>query len=224
MIQKYPNKEKASRALWSDLQRLIIELLEKKPRISIVLSGGRTPDRLFELMDDSENINWSAIDIFWVDERMVPRDSPENNANNAMAKFQNQNPNFYPIDTSVSADHSALLYQNEIEKYLKSTENECLDILLLGMGQDGHYASLFPDSTALDENNKSVTSNYVEKLQAERITMTIPLIDSIKYRFILAGGSEKVALINILIENPDNTYPISRLLENYNSENLYLYE
>jgi 6-phosphogluconolactonase len=162
---------------------------------TVALSGGSTPKKLYEqllLPNRAYKINWSKVKIFWSDERVVPPDHPDSNYGMAMHYFSKE-----PLDEAVKfrmpvdekdLNKAALHYENKIKK-------ECFDgrfdLVLLGMGEDGHTASLFPHTKALKITDRLVAPNYVPQKNTWRMTFTYPCINDSRKVIIMAYGKAK---------------------------------
>jgi 6-phosphogluconolactonase len=174
---------------------ILDECLQKKPFCTIALSGGSTPKRLYELLAQGKggHIDWKRVQIFFSDERNVPPDDLESNFR--MAKESLLGTGFIPernvhrIHGEYSAGEAAKSYEEEIRKILG--DSPVFDLILLGLGPDGHTASLFPDSPALKEQEHLVVGNPVAKLNTDRITFTYPLLNAASHVLFLASGADK---------------------------------
>lgn len=203
----------------------IIETIQKKlatsASVNIGLSGGRSPISIFSFINDSNAIDdsaWRRVNFFWIDERVVPYEDDQNNAGNAMRVLKEIPANYFPVNTSiVRTVNIASDYQKLLIEKLPSTKGiPVFDLILLGMGEDGHIASLFPNTTALDEKEKIVVDNYVEKLDSHRITITYPVLNSATDTLIIIRGKEKKAVIHDILLSV-GVYPIEGVLNNDNN-------
>ena len=169
--------------------------LQDKPFCTIALSGGSTPKRLYELLAQGKggHIDWKRVQIFFSDERNVPPDDVESNFRMAKESLFTADlvpeSNVHRIHGEYSADEAARSYEQEIRKTLG--DSPVLDLILLGLGPDGHTASLFPESPALNEKEKLVVGNRVAKLNTDRITFTYPLLNAAAHVLFLASGADK---------------------------------
>lgn len=194
----------------------ILKYLGEKGKVFIALSGGSTPIPIFEIIAKNykNRIDWSKIYFFWVDERCVPIDSEDSNCGNAKKILLNKLPkvNYFPINGSLEPAESALEYE-QILKDILPADNEIpiFDIVLLGMGKDGHIASLFPNTKILQEKNKLVDCVWVSELQSNRISLTIPVLNNAKTRIFAFYGEEKVQLFKRIQEEEIERYPIQML-------------
>jgi 6-phosphogluconolactonase len=189
---------------------IISACLEKKPFCSIALSGGSTPRRLYELLARNEGspIDWRRVHVFFSDERNVPPEDLESNFRMAkeslFASGLVPESNIHRIHGEFSADEGARSYEEEIKRLLG--DEPAFDLILLGLGPDGHTASLFPDSPALSENKRSVASNRVEKLRSDRITFTFPLLNRAEHVMFLASGADKAKIARSVLSG-EGDYP-----------------
>ena len=193
------------------LVRCISETLSRKEQFSIALSGGSTPKTLFSLLveDDSfrNNIPWEKIHFFWGDERHVPPQDGQSNfrmANEIMlAKAHVRTENIHRMHTEQSdAGKVAQDYEQELRKFfqLASGQLPVFDFNLMGIGADGHTASLFPGTKALYEHNRLVVANWVEKFQTHRVTLTAPVLNNADTIVFLVSGKEKAEVLQKVLE------------------------
>jgi 6-phosphogluconolactonase len=187
--------------------------ISEKDRCSIALSGGSTPKALYQALAQ-ENLPWEKIHVFWGDERYVSADHPDSNQRMTREAWLNQvnipQENIHPMPTREGDPAlDAQKYDRELQEFfgISAGEIPVFDIILLGMGDDGHTASLFPHTEALEVGDRFVTVG--NKDGQPRITFTVPLINqAISVIFIVAGASKKDALTQVLAPNPDGkTYP-----------------
>jgi 6-phosphogluconolactonase len=182
---------------------ILSKCLDQKPWCATALSGGSTPKRLYELLAQGEggNIDWSRVRVFFSDERNVPPIDVESNYRMAkeslFASGLVPEKNIHRIQGELSADVAAQQYEQEIKNVLG--DDARFDLVLLGLGADGHTASLFPGSPALSESSKLVVANRVERLKADRITFTYPLLNRAASVVFLASGSDKAKIIRSVL-------------------------
>ncbi len=185
---------------------------------NVALSGGSTPKLLFHnLIKYYKNtLDWNKINFFWSDERYVPLDDPESNAGMAFTELfdplEQEDLNIYPVDTSLSpSEEAAEAYERlilSIHPPLQPVPR--FDLILLGMGDDGHTASLFPETEALHENSKLISANWVPKFEKWRITFTFPLINSAKNVIFLVSGANKAEIVRDIFNNSKD-YPAAQV-------------
>ena len=193
------------------------ELAENRTRardiFTVALSGGSTPRRLYELLATppwSEGLPWSSIQFFQVDERCVPPDHVESNYRMIREALLDRagipEENFHRIEAERSdREEAALEYAKQIARFLRPRPGAWprFDLVLLGMGADGHTASLFPGSPALDEKHLWVASNYVKQLAACRVTLTLPVLNAAAEILFLVAGAEKAERLREVIADSD---------------------
>jgi 6-phosphogluconolactonase len=183
-------------------------------RFTVALSGGSTPRSLYALLATRPGIPWDKICFFWGDERHVPPDHPDSNygmANEAMlSKVPVRSENIFRIrGEDGDADAAARQYEQTLRDFFHLSPGEFprFDLVLLGLGPDGHTASLFPGTAALQENQRLVVANWVEKFKTFRITFTFPVINTAACVLFLAGGRDKTATLRDVLENPSANLP-----------------
>jgi 6-phosphogluconolactonase len=201
--------------------RLSERYIEGKGSFLVAVSGGSTPIRLFALLgseDYKDMINWKAVHFFWADERFVPRDHQENNyrilRENLLSRISIPPENVHPVRTDVSSVMiSARTYEKEIREFFRSSRNELpeFDLILLGLGEDGHIASLFPGSEILIEKNRLVASVNDHKHKYPRITLTLTVINKAKNIVFLISGRQKAAIAKKVIKDKDGSLPASHI-------------
>jgi 6-phosphogluconolactonase len=180
---------------------------------SLVLSGGSTPKALYKMLGDEPGcIDWSKVSLYFGDERNVAPDHADSNfkmASESMISRVNIPANqVYRMRGEADAAQAAGEY-NELLQSKGIATSAQFDLVLLGMGADGHTASLFPETTALDEREKLVTSTWVEKLKTNRITMTPKALLAARSVVFLIGGADKVDTLQDVLEGEykPRTYP-----------------
>lgn len=184
---------------------------KKESRTALVaLSGGSTPKKMGELLatpEYSERVAWDALQLFWGDERFVPLASEDSNAGEALRAFIDEAP-IHPEDVhtwdtndGITPAESAAKYEADIrEASDMATGVPAFDLILLGMGDDGHTLSLFPGTAAIHNNDDIVLAHYVEKLNADRVTFT-PLLTNAANRVVfLVGGAGKAEMLQRVLE------------------------
>jgi 6-phosphogluconolactonase len=179
----------------------LISSIQKKP-FRIVLSGGSTPRAVHELLSAS-SFDWSGVHFFWGDERCVPPDDNQSNFRMAretlLSRIKISESQIHRMKGELPPEESAVDYEKQIFSHFHSQEIPHFDFVFLGMGDDGHTASLFPNTPALNVNDRLVVSNFVEKLDSMRLTMTVPVFQrASKIVFLVSGKSKAVPLKQVL--------------------------
>ena len=203
--------------LYDEATRRFCELVRDRARLAdrvrISLSGGSTPRRLYERISQ-QDLPWDQVHWFWGDERNVPHDHQDSNF--AMVKAalldridaSSENVHAVPVDVD-DPPSAALQYEQTLQTHFADQPYPAWDLVLLGMGDDAHTASLFPDTPALDCEDRWFVENWVEKFDAHRYTLTAPAINSGKeIWFLVSGEGKRAALANVLATRQEpNRYP-----------------
>lgn len=177
---------------------------------SIALSGGSTPKRMGELMVQEPYVSqmpWPSIEFFWGDERIVPLESDESNAGVAKRTFLDHVPvdpgRVHPWQTDIDPVSAAANYSAVLgERLTTEAHFPRFDLILLGMGDDGHTASLFPYTEALQESERWAVANPVEKLNTTRLTLSAPTINNARMVVFLVAGAGKASRLAEVIDGP----------------------
>lgn len=203
--------EEAANALKSQIEKL----LKESELITIALSGGSSPLPVYEKLG-SFNLDWNRILFFLVDERCTPNTSPKSNFGNIQkAFFKHISSDIFPmIKQEKSYQDCASDYEKLLSKKLKIVNGfPSFDLIVLGMGLDGHIASLFPNTQALEEEKASVALNQVPQLHTERITITYPVILNASSLVLLIKGEGKK---EVLLKATQEKLPVSKILSKVN--------
>jgi len=167
---------------------------------TVALSGGSTPRRMYEMLADDpfrDRIPWDRVHVFWGDERCVPLDHADSNYRMANEVLLSKVPippgNVHRIKGELEPEHAAVRYEAELRTLLGPGGR--LDLVLLGVGNDGHTASLFPGTTSLQERERSAVAVYVHSLQSWRVTLTLPTLNAARNVIFLVSGSGKASVL-----------------------------
>jgi 6-phosphogluconolactonase len=185
-------------------------------RFVVALAGGSTPKRLYELLGAPEyanRVDWKHMHVFWGDERCVPPDDQASNYGLARSAFLERVPlpeaNVHRIRGEDAPSEAAAAYEQELRRVLDTPDgppsvrpNCRFDLVLLGMGSNGHTASLFPGLRAVRERERWVMAEHVAELAAWRITLTPPLLNAAAQIVFLVSGSDKAAMLRRVLEGP----------------------
>ena len=187
-------------------------------KFHIALAGGTTPRALYQLLASDTYVNkmdWQHVNFYFGDERAVPLDHEQSNfrmAHEAMLdKLAIPATDIFPLITDLEdLDNSARHYEKILRRELPSADDNvpAFDLILLGMGDDGHTASLFPGTTILSEQARLVMPVFVEKLQSWRVSFTYPLINHAQEVAILVTGSNKAEKLKQVLEDNPGSNPI----------------
>jgi 6-phosphogluconolactonase len=193
--------------------RLALQSVEASGRITVALSGGSTPKHLYSLLaspDYKNQISWKNVQLFWGDERCVPPDHSESNFRMAQEALLSQieipAENIHRMRGEAQAQTAAAEYEEELQKFfgLKSGALPRFDLILLGIGEDGHMASLFPGSEALDESKHLVVAPFVAKHNSQRLSLSLPVLNNAaNVWFLVTGGSKADAVKKVFSASSD---------------------
>ncbi|MCH5373342.1 MAG: 6-phosphogluconolactonase [Planctomycetes bacterium] len=189
------------------------EAIARREVFAVALAGGSTPRRLYQLLADlpyRDQIDWPRLEVFWGDERAVPADDPDSNYKLAWDCLLSH----VPIDParvhrmqgeSEDPQQAAADYQKQIaETFGVPAEGPPprFDLILLGIGEDGHTASLFPYTSALDVTARWTAANDVANRKTHRLTMTLPIINRARHVIFLVAGEGKASIASEILEGP----------------------
>jgi 6-phosphogluconolactonase len=209
VICVHADYEALSRAAAELFLRQAKEATEDHGRFSVALSGGSTPQRAYELLAGppfNTQVDWGRVHVFWSDERCVPPNDPRSNARMAREKLLDHVPvppgHVHPIACAGSAENAARSYESLLRSFFDGGPKS-FDLVFLGLGTDGHTASLFPGTPALLEKDRWVTEIYSEKEAIHRVTLTAPILNqALVLAFIASGASKAVVLREVLTQRP----------------------
>jgi|SRR5215470_4340179 len=199
-IQVFSNLADLFKAGADDFAALANAAIESKGSFSVALSGGSTPKGMYSLLatEYATRVHWDKISFFWGDERHVPPDHQESNYRMAyeslLSKVNAKKENIYRVRAeNQNPELAAEDYEKTLRKYFGVKEEEFprFDLVLLGMGQEGHTASIFPGTRAVLERHRLVVANWVEKFQTYRITFTIPVLNAAAAVIFMVTGKDK---------------------------------
>lgn len=211
-IAIYPDIDTISQQAAAYVARIAREAIVTRGRFTIALSGGNTPKKLYSLLATepySSQIDWQLVDIFWSDERCVPPDDPESNYYLAQEVMLSR------LTIPVAQVHrmpadgdnriaASLDYTREMQRVFSTNGIPEFDLLQLGMGPEGHTASLFPHQPSLHETQHLVMPVSVPKPPPDRLTFTPPILNAARNVLFLATGADKADALHAVIEGPSN--------------------
>jgi 6-phosphogluconolactonase len=206
-----------------EVVRAATEAVAQRGRFTIALSGGSTPKSLFNLLATNARtvLPWDRMFFFWGDERHVPPTDPDSNYKMAEETMLSKIPvaagNVFRIAAeNPDAAAAAEAYEKTLQKFFaiepgggKPSQFPRFDLILLGMGPDGHTASLFPGSAGLQEKSRLVIANWVEKFKTSRLTFTLPVLNAAACVTFLVSGTDKAPALHEVLEGnaPGEQYP-----------------
>lgn len=214
-----PDAEALAREAAQRFADLAREAAGSRGRFSVALSGGSTPGRLFRLLAEEPyqvQIPWEQVHLFWGDERCVPPDDPGSNFRLAeealIAHVPIPSENVNRVRGELEPAAAAWTYERELQDFFCGPRSR-FDLVLLGLGKDGHTASLFPGSPLLDERERlaaPTTASYQDR-PAQRVTLTLSAINTARQVLFLVAGGAKAEVVQAVIEGPAGRYPAQRI-------------
>lgn len=213
------NSEELAREAAQRFTDLALEAVEFRGRFSVALSGGSTPAALYRLLAENpyrHQIPWAGVHLFWGDERCVPPDDPGSNyrmANETLIAGVPIPPeNVHQIRGELEPQMAARAYERELHDFFCGPRAR-FDLVLLGLGNDGHTASLFPDSPVLNETEHltaAVQAHYQDR-PTDRVTLTLPAINTARAVMFLVAGADKAGIARAVLEGPAQQSPAQRV-------------
>jgi 6-phosphogluconolactonase len=209
-LEVVADRDELSRAAADRFCAQAQQAVHDRGRFTVALSGGSTPRDFYALLANEEagyrnQLAWDKLHFFWGDERHVPPDDAESNYKMAYEAMLSKVPvpagNIHRIAAEMpDAEEAARAYEAELRQFFQADSGPPrFDLALMGLGPDGHTASLFPQTAALHEKERWVVSNWVQKLHTHRITLTAPLLcQALEVLFLVAGGDKAIALRDVL--------------------------
>jgi 6-phosphogluconolactonase len=216
MVRVFTDSKELAQAAAEFFVARSIEAVAERGSFTVALSGGSTPKLLYKLLADPhepfrEQVPWTKTRFFWSDERHVSPDHPDSNyrmANEAMlSHVPVLDENVHRIlSENPSAAEAATEYEQTLIDVTETSLPQ-LDLILLGLGTDGHTASIFPGSDVLQETGRLVAAPWVEKLKTYRITMTLPVLNNGTSVLFLVSGGDKADIVSGVLQGP-KLYPV----------------
>ena len=215
-VRVHATAHDAAEALAREVCRLSADAVAQRGRFTIALAGGSTPAALYSLLASSPlsaEIDWPRWHVFWGDERCVPPDHPDSNYGMAKRTLLDHVPippsHVHRMHGEGNPSGAAAEYEHTLHEALAPDGR--LDLALLGIGVDGHTASLFPGTAAIYERDRSVVANWVPHLGAHRITLTLPALNGARHVAVLATGADKADAVRRALapRSDDATPPIA---------------
>ncbi len=226
-VEIFADLEAMSSAAARLLARACAESKASEREFTVALSGGSTPRNLYLLLgsgDYMQAIDWQRVHIFWVDERCVPPDHEQSNFKLASDTFLSRvaiaPENVHRIKGEEPAEQAASNYEDALRKFFGASVMPAFDLILLGMGEDGHTASLFPGSPALAEQERlAVAAVPKQPPKVDRVTLTLPVLNNARQIIFLVAGSAKARILQEILTGAETkrNYPAG-LVENTNGE------
>lgn len=218
VLRRVPGPGELARAAADEVAAAASRAVAERGRFAVALAGGSTPRRLYELLADRREpwrarIPWDRTHVFFGDERHVPPDHPDSNYRMASEALLAHVPvaSVHRMRGEDPAEDAARSYEAELARFFGADLGgppPSLDLVLLGLGHDGHTASLFPGSVALRERQRWVVAPFVDPLAARRITLTLPVLDRAREALFLVSGPDKAdAMARVFAARPAGDPP-----------------
>ena len=214
-VDVYDNPEELAQAAAREFAARAAEAIEGRGRFAVVLAGGSTPKATYDILarDYTDTIDWKDVHVFFGDERGVPPDNDDSNYKMARESLLDHVPigSAHRMRGELPPDEAAEDYERDLRDFFGPVDLPEFDVILLGTGPDGHTASLFPETSALEVHDRWAVANPVLKLETTRITLTAPAINAARAVYFLVAGEGKAAPVaEILQGDPDpREYPAS---------------
>jgi len=214
-----PDSDALAREATQRFAGLARQAVESRGRFSVALSGGSTPGALYQLLAEEpyrSQIPWEQVHLFWADERCVPPDDPGSNyrlANETLIAHVPILPaNVHRVLGELAPEAAARAYDLALRRFFSGPRPQ-FDLVLLGLGSDGHTASLFPNSKALEETERLAVATIVfyKDRPAERVTLTLPALNSARQVIFLVSGPEKAEIVQAVLADVEERLPARRI-------------
>jgi 6-phosphogluconolactonase len=213
-VRVLPDDEAAAHAAARIFTEAAADAISLRNRFSVALSGGSTPHKLFHLLGSShrDKIAWGQAHIFWADERCVPPDHEQSNFSVAhealISRIGIPAENIHRIRGELMPEEAAEKYGHDLRAYFGTAGIPGFDLIFLGLGEDGHTASLFPGGKAVSETKRLAVPAYSSRARNWRVTLTLPVLNNAALVVFLVTGKTKAGIIReILAKGNRNPYP-----------------
>jgi 6-phosphogluconolactonase len=177
-----------------------------KKQFAVAISGGSTPRGLYMLLGSEaycDQVDWQCVHFFWADERCVPKDDEASNFRTAfdtlLSKIALPDKNIHRIKGEKGPDKAARDYEEEIRRFFGESERPGFDLIILGVGEDGHTASLFPGTKSLEETVRLAIPVYLGEPRKNRITLTLPVLNNADQILFLVTGPSKASVLSEIL-------------------------
>ena len=214
-IHVYPNKEKLVAATAERVINLIGQAIQENGLCNIALAGGNTPREVYSMLAANsyrDRVDWNGLHIFWGDERMVPPEHQDSNfrmvQQTLLEHIKIPDGNVHRIRGEITPEQAAAEYTELLHDHFRE-DSPHFDLILLGIGEDGHTASLFPDTDAIEECERHTVAVFVPRLNTWRVTLTLPVLNAAREVIFLVSGSSKSNIIQRImsVKQPTKDLP-----------------
>ncbi|HEY2497177.1 MAG TPA: 6-phosphogluconolactonase [Candidatus Angelobacter sp.] len=213
-IKIVPDNSALCRAAAQEFYVVAEDSIRERGRFAVALSGGNTPRGVYSVLaEQHQELPWDKIHIFFGDERHVPPDHPDSNFRMANESLLSKVPipqqNVHRIKAELEPESAARDYAEQLRTFFNLAGHDWprFDLILLGLGEDGHTASLFPETAALEEMSRTIVANWVEKLKTYRFTLTYPALNHAAEVNFLVSGDSKAEILNDILKPDARKYP-----------------
>lgn len=208
-IEVYPTQPELMQVAAEYFVEWADKAMKSRGRFAVALSGGSTPRDLYALLATeslASRVDWPRVSVFWSDERTVPPGHLDSNyrmaAETLLEKVPIRPQDIYRVPAELPPEEAAARYEQTLREFFAGEETAIFDLMLLGMGGDGHTASLFPGTEAIHEDNRWVVGHYVPKLDVWRITMTPVVLNAARQVIFLVTGEDKAQMLRNVLHGP----------------------
>ncbi|MBO1224135.1 MAG: 6-phosphogluconolactonase [Candidatus Scalindua sediminis] len=214
-IHVYPNKEKLVAATTERVINLIGQAIQENGLCNIALAGGNTPREVYSMLAANsyrDRVDWNGLHLFWGDERMVPPEHQDSNfrmvQQTLLEHIKIPDGNVHRIRGEITPEQAASEYAELLHNSFRK-DSPRFDLILLGIGEDGHTASLFPDTDAIEECERHAVAVFVPRLNTWRVTLTLPVLNAAREVIFLVSGNSKSNIIQRImnIKQPTKDLP-----------------
>jgi 6-phosphogluconolactonase len=215
-IRIYPDADALAQAVAQHVVTICQNTRSERRPFTLALSGGSTPRPAYEYLATpsySERMDWERTHVFWSDERCVAPDDAQSNYRMAKAALLDHVPiprsNVHRLQGELPPEEATAQYEDALRAVFGDVRLPTFDLILLGLGEDGHTASLFPDTEALGVRDRWVVPNYVERLEKWRLTLTLPVLNAAEHATFVVAGERKAEILEAVLATSADapTYP-----------------
>ncbi len=217
-IYIYPDYDALSKATAEHVASVMNDAITARGKCIVALSGGETPKNVYAALASESlkrRVDWENVHIFFGDERMVPADDAQSNfgmvKRELFSNIKIPQKNIHRIWAELGAEEAAIAYEEELQIEM-GYEIPQFDLILLGLGVEGHTASLFPDTAALHETERSVSANFIPKLNSWRVTLTLATLNNAREVCFLVSGQNKAEIVQKVLDDESPTFEIPATL------------
>ena len=202
-VETFDSPQKLAEAAARAFVEEASEAIAERGRFAVALAGGSTPKATYETLarDHASDVDWPNVHVFFGDERTVPPDDEDSNFRMAREALLDHVPvgSVHRMRGELPPDEAANSYEEELRAFFRE-DPPVLDLVMLGIGGDGHTASLFPETSALEVTDRLVVANPVPKLDTTRLTLTLPFLNSARQICLLVAGEDKAEALKEILE------------------------